>query len=78
MAVKKAAQRSGKKNFIDFILDIQSSEELLKGFITAKSAGSLTKFFVKKGYTVSEADSKKLIQAKKKYGLSEWPLPPFY
>lgn len=67
-----------KKNFIDFILEAQTDEELLKGFITAKSREKLTKFFDKKGYKITEPDCKKLIKVKKKYGLTEWPPPPFY
>jgi len=75
MAEKK---RTVKKNFIDFILEAQSDERLIKGFIKAKSTGKLTEFFEKKGYKVTKSDCDKLMKAKEQYGLTEWPPPPSY
>lgn len=67
-----------KKNFIDFILAAQQEEGLLKEFAEAKNLKKLTEFFEKKGYEITKKDCKKLIEAKKEIGMTEWPIPPKY
>lgn len=67
-----------EKNFIDFIVDAQKDEDLLKGFIECQNEAQLEEFFSKRKYQLGNNDYKKLIKAKRELGLNEWPIPPAY
>ena len=64
-------------NFIDFIINAQKDEDLLKGFIECQTVDELKNFFGE-SYILDKEDYPKLIKAKNEIGLNEWPIPPAY
>jgi len=70
---------NGEKNFIDFILEAPQDDQLLKEFSETTTPEKLIKFFDENGYQkINYTECKKIIKAKKEFGLMEWPPPPAY